>query len=450
MTIINPNVLTEQANSTKDEKLGIIRTRLKAVDWTFPGRGKFTGIHDFHWYPARFIPQIPAYLIDSLSKKGDLVLDPFCGTGSTQIESLLLMRKSLGVDAQPLAVMISKSKTAILPKATFEELQTSLRLELAISLSYLNNLDVSGTKTCNLELKKSEMVKLDFEQDNFDWNNKYFLRAAQYLAVPEIFLKDKWYHPKTLLELAAIKKAIAALNEIDENVSDFKNLCLVAFSSILKKCSSQKNHYSYVADNMIPKFLQYEPAMKYFWGQIAKYNLALQQLGVELRQVYGSISRLKELIQTQVGDARKLTFVGNETIDCIVTSPPYQGAIDTSTAHRLSTYWLGFDLASLKNTEIGARWRRSRADAFQEYSNDMILIFREMNRVLKPGGTVALVLGKPSARIRPMEITSLVYEQLVGQLHFTEICPPIIRQTVPERKSVKSIQEDIIVVLSKS
>ena len=49
-----------------------------------------------------------------------------------------------------------------------------------------------------------------------------------------------------------------------------------------------------------------------------------------------------------------------------------------------------------------------------------------------------------------MEITSLVYEQLVGQLHFTEICPPIIRQTVPERKSVKSIQEDIIVVLSKS
>lgn len=423
------NKVNVLADSTNRERIAVLSERLSSVDWTLAGGGKFSGIHDFHWYPARFIPQIPAYLANALTAKGDLILDPFCGTGSTQVESLRLMRRSIGVDIHPLAVLISKVKYTFFAKNTFTRLQDTLHLKIS-NLSSFGKLDVS-------------------EEKEF-WQDHHFLSIASSVSVPDIFLTDRWYHPRTLLELASIKKAIVEMPDPEtQEVRDFMDLCLVAFSSILKKCSSQKEHMSYVADNMIPTVLKYEPAPKYFWKQIAKYILALNQLEFELQQAFGDIPNTRELAQTKVGDAKNLRFIQNEQVDCIITSPPYQGAIDTTTAHRLTAYWLDFDLPSLKRNEIGARWRRSRRDAFEEYSADLTKVFSEMKRVLRRGGRLALILGRPSARKQPLEISSLVYKLLVHDLGFIEVCPPIVRQTMPERKLVKSVKEDIIMVFLK-
>jgi len=430
MTIDDINKVNVLADSINGKRIAVLSERLSSLDWTLAGRGKFSGIHDFHWYPARFIPQIPAYLANVLTSKGDLVLDPFCGTGSTQVESLRLMRRSIGVDIHPLAVLISKAKYTFFAKNTFTRLQDILHLKISLYLSSFGKLDVSEEKEI--------------------WQDRRFLSIASSVSVPDIFLTDRWYHPRTLLELASIKKAIVEMPDPEtQEVRDFMDLCLVAFSSILKKCSSQKEHMSYVADNMIPSVLKYEPAPKYFWKQVAKYVLVLSQLEFELQQAFGYIPNTRELVQTRVGDAKDLHFVQNEQVDCIITSPPYQGAIDTTTAHRLTAYWLNFDLSSLKQSEIGARWRRSRRNAFEEYSADLTQVFSEMKRVLKRGGTLALILGRPSARRQPLEISSLVNKLLVHDLGLIEVCPPIVRQTMPERKSVKSVKEDIIMVFLK-
>lgn len=424
------NKVNVVADSINSKRIAVLSEHLSSVDWTLAGRGKFSGVHDFHWYPARFIPQIPAYLANTLTVKGDLILDPFCGTGSTQVESLRLMRRSIGVDIHPLAVLISKAKYMFFTENTFTRLRDILRLKLSLYLSSFGKLDVSEEKEI--------------------WQDRRFLSIASSLAVPDIFLTDRWYHPRTLLELASIRKAINEISDPEtQEVREFMDLCLVAFSSILKKCSSQKEHMSYVADNMIPSILKYEPAPKYFWKQIAKYVLALNQLEFELQQAFGDIPNTRELAQTIIGDAKDLHFIQDGQIDCIITSPPYQGAIDNTTAHRLTAYWLDFDLPSLKQSEIGARWRRSRKNAFEEYSADLTLVFREMKRVLKRGGTLALILGRPSARRKPLEISSLVDKLLVNDLGFIEVCPPIVRQTMPERKSVKSVKEDIIMVFLK-
>ena len=435
------NVLIDDVNR---ERIAVLSECLSSVDWTLAGRGKFSGVHDFHWYPARFIPQIPAYLVNELTVKGDLILDPFCGTGSTQVESLRLMRRSIGVDIHPLAVLISKAKYTFFAKNTFTRLHDILHLKLSLYLSSFGKLDISGEK----EIWQGN--KLDVSGEKEIWQDHRFLSIASSLSVPDIFLTDRWYHPRTLLELASIKKAIYEMPDPEtKEVREFMDLCLVAFFSILKKCSSQKEHMSYVADNMIPTILKYEPAPQYFWKQIAKYILALNQLEFELQQAFGDIPNTRELAQTIVGDAKDLHFIQDGQIDCIITSPPYQGAIDTTTAHRLTAYWLNFDLLSLKQSEIGARWRRSRKNAFDEYSADLTLVFKEMKRVLKRGGTLALILGRPSARRKPLEISSLVDKLLVHDLGFIEVCQPIVRQTMPERKSVKSIKEDIIIVFLK-
>ena len=68
--------------------------------------------HLLHSYPARTIRQIP-YLFSQagcLSHPGDVVLDPFCGSGTTLLEASLASRNGVGLDANPLAVLIASVK----------------------------------------------------------------------------------------------------------------------------------------------------------------------------------------------------------------------------------------------------------------------------------------------------------------------------------------------------
>src|SRR5207253_6464755 len=72
--------------------------------------------HDIHPYPAKFIPQIPRNLIARLSMPGETVWDPFGGSGTTALESVLLGRQAISSDVNPLAEVIGKAKTLTLTK----------------------------------------------------------------------------------------------------------------------------------------------------------------------------------------------------------------------------------------------------------------------------------------------------------------------------------------------
>ncbi|MBI3202238.1 MAG: site-specific DNA-methyltransferase [Myxococcales bacterium] len=68
-------------------------------------------VHGFHSYPARLHPDTAARLVEGLSKPGDTVLDPFCGSGTVLVEAHRLGRRALGIDANPLAIELCKLKT---------------------------------------------------------------------------------------------------------------------------------------------------------------------------------------------------------------------------------------------------------------------------------------------------------------------------------------------------
>ena len=55
----------------------------------------------FNKYPTRFIPAIPRFAINAFSKPGEYVLDPFCGSGTSAIEAMLLGRNALSIDIEP-------------------------------------------------------------------------------------------------------------------------------------------------------------------------------------------------------------------------------------------------------------------------------------------------------------------------------------------------------------
>jgi hypothetical protein len=67
--------------------------------------------HDFYHYPARFAPVFARETIKTFTKPGDLVLDPFCGGGTTLVEALSLGRRAVGIDINSLATFITRAKT---------------------------------------------------------------------------------------------------------------------------------------------------------------------------------------------------------------------------------------------------------------------------------------------------------------------------------------------------
>ena len=78
--------------------------------WDFRGADTKQFTHCFHIYPAMMIPQIARELILRYGVDGGLLFDPYCGTGTSLVESRLAGMNAIGTDINPTARMIAKSK----------------------------------------------------------------------------------------------------------------------------------------------------------------------------------------------------------------------------------------------------------------------------------------------------------------------------------------------------
>jgi site-specific DNA-methyltransferase (cytosine-N4-specific) len=88
-----------------------LKEKLENLNWDFQN-STVEPIHSIHPYPAKFIPEIPRTLISNLPiPPNTIILDPFCGSGVTLVESQKAGIESIGVDLNPIACLLSKVKT---------------------------------------------------------------------------------------------------------------------------------------------------------------------------------------------------------------------------------------------------------------------------------------------------------------------------------------------------
>ena len=101
--------------------------------WSFSGKTrKDTAYitHGYHRYPAKFIPQIVSRLAEQYTQEGDFVVDPFGGCGTTLVEAKVMGRPSIGVDINPVAVLITKAKITSIEPAKIEKEVAALKNRL--------------------------------------------------------------------------------------------------------------------------------------------------------------------------------------------------------------------------------------------------------------------------------------------------------------------------------
>ena len=88
----------------------LLAEKIQFIDWEFSDADTQYLTHNIHRYSGKFIPQIAQQVIQLLTVPGDTVLDSYMGSGTTLLEAQLSGRNAIGVDLNPLAVLISQVK----------------------------------------------------------------------------------------------------------------------------------------------------------------------------------------------------------------------------------------------------------------------------------------------------------------------------------------------------
>lgn len=119
--------------------------------------------HELYRHPARFAPTFAKAAITTLSKPGDLVLDPYMGGGTTVVEAMAAGRRVIGSDVNSLAVFITQVKTTPLSKGDREAVRkwarkTSKKMTSRYSRSKIEYL-FDDRRTINLDLPRARYIK---------------------------------------------------------------------------------------------------------------------------------------------------------------------------------------------------------------------------------------------------------------------------------------------------
>jgi len=294
--------------------------------WDYSGEKTKSYTHGFHTYPAMFIPQVARRLLLKYSKKGDVVCDIFCGSGTALIESKLLGRNAYGIDLNPLAVFLAKVKTT--------EIDTSILYKQYLQL-----------------LNKIEKIK-DTE-----------------IEIPNFFNINFWFKEDVIIKLAKIKKAIKEIN--NEKV---RNFFMVAFSETVRLCSNMKSGEFKLVRIPEDKLKNYTPDVNNIFRKKVEANIS----GME---EYNKAADKNVWIKVIYGDSSKDNIIKENSIDCIITSPPY-GDSKTTVAYgqfsRLSLQWLDIldnpDTASKVDNELlgGKSIKELKHNINSKYLNDTI------------------------------------------------------------------------------
>ena len=326
---------------------GEVFSQLKKVGWAFSDDDTTYLSHDIHPYPAKFIPQIPRNLIARLSLPGEMVWDPFGGSGITALESVLLGRQAISYDLNPLAEVIGKAKV-LTPTKEDDDFLTSLIEDLSIVAASEGSVSEALLR---------------------------FTPLSQF--APDIPNCDQWFHPNAVAELSYLRARIKTIPS--EKCQRLASVCL---SKIILKSSFQDGETRYARCQR-----DFPPGkiIRLFTGALGSSLKKIRYLGMFLR--------FREA-QFLTADLRQGDVVKPGSVDLIVTSPPYANANDYHLYHRFRLFWLGFDPRELAKKEIGSHLRHQKEQSgIQEYLEEMEQCLGHMVQGLRPGRFVVMVVG---------------------------------------------------------
>jgi len=306
--------------------------------WTSKQRAAHS-LHEVS-YRACFKPQLPRFFIDRFTSPGDIVYDPFMGRGTTVIEAALAGRTPAGCDINPLSAMLAQPR---LSPPTPEDVDARLAA-----------LDLSSASMCPREL--------------------------------EVF-----YHPDTLRAICALREYLLARDRRGALDGIDRWIRMVAVNRLTGHSPGFFSVYTLPPNQAASLDAQ------------AKINARRKQtpprrdvralIAAKTRSLLAdcdSATRVKLLRSAQgakllTRPARSTPQIKAGSVSLVVTSPPFLDIVDYAGDNWLRGWFCGIDTSAV---EISIH---RKVDQWQAAMTD---VFKELARLLRPGGHVAFEVGE--------------------------------------------------------
>lgn len=257
-----------------------------SVDWSFKGANTKYCTHGLHRYPARMIPQIPRniiqfYKLRGVISDGDILYDPFCGSGTSLVEARLNNLNAIGNDINPLACSISYAKS------------TRINPEKVRKIWYKRREEIH---------QKLKNIDLKFEKNNL----------SDLPEQPPVL--DGWFPEKQLYQLAQLRDEV---NNIEKTAGkDVSRVFRLALSESTRKTSYQRQgefkRYRMSKEDRN----DYDPDV---WNI---YESNIEDKITRISSFYSMTSSdYSSTIKQE--DSREISFVKENDVDIVITSPPY-------------------------------------------------------------------------------------------------------------------------------
>lgn len=343
----------------------------------FEAAGTLGLTHALHAFAAKSPPALARWAITTYSVEGDSVVDAMAGSGTTMVEAMVLRRRGLGFDLDPLARLIAKAKATTLDHAVLLARGADL---------------------------------LDAARTGSDWR-------------PGGIDVDRWFRPEVQRDLASLVAALAA-----QPADDIRDVLASLVSSLIIARTSVANARDIAHSRHHRRDWTEDP------GTLDRFERRLKA-AVTMYRALGDAAETGGSAIVELGDARKLPLADG-TAALYFSSPPYCSALDYTRAHIFAVAWLSpilgvvtEDYRNLGRRYIGSE-RAALADSSPEqplppsiglaavdeivssigrgdparawivyrYFRDMRQVIAEASRVVKDDGHVALVVCPSNVR----------------------------------------------------
>lgn len=306
-------------------------------------------MHSFHRYYGKLIPAIPSYFIQEFTEEGDIVFDPFSGSGTVAVESKRLNRNFAGVEINPLSVSIAKTKTYSLDVKVLEEINSKL------------------------------MEIIDNDKSKIKENEK-----------PYIMNRDHWFKDFVQTDLIRIKKDIDEFfSENKEYNDEYKKFYLLTLSAIIKNVSNADTRHVFPGFSKRMRALEEEG--KIHIDVKASFKRAIKARA-KAYKIYEENNNWVDIIE---GDSTEVNLDKYKNkIDLIVTNPPYISSVRYIETLKLEMYWMEVIKSLEEYNKLAHNMLGNDKLKKEEYLEIELTNYEEINEIIKTMYTLDLKSAK--------------------------------------------------------
>ena len=313
--------------------------------------------HGVHRYSGKFIPQIAGQAIDLLTAPGELVVDPYAGSGTALLEAALRGRRSIGIDLNPLACLIARVKTTPVSPEALDQFVARLHHAVPDGIRMMDD-SLPGLGRLSVDMRDAIL-------GDARWSDPWF---------------GKWFPDDRRAELIALDHIISL-----EPDPQLRAVGTLALSDVLRRSSMANTSYPNVMYDR--RKAEPPPVPPRFLRRLDEISSAVRELEAKIPL---------DLVPKVLDASACAIPLADESADAIVTHPPYIGSIPYAEYGLLSLRWLGHDPKHIDELLTGGR--RQTRDVVQRFERDFDTTINESARILREGRYLVMLLGSPTVK----------------------------------------------------